>query len=342
MIVSIRAENIAFDVKNTIKICQDILNQKPAHVFLTAFWENWRPNQTLRWADNFLKHNNIPVTWIINHWSKDDPGWKTFKNPVIFFDFVLWRVYNEVLIKQKSKVNLKWNAEASQFLFLTGKPYKEQRIGLLHLLYKQNLLSRCNYSLFMDPGMYEKSRKIIPELTDEEFAEFVIAHIRSPDNAPYVQQVGDMHCGGIPYNEELYSNALFKIVSEATMDSFPPYVTEKVWLTLLNRVPFVIAGDLHICKYLQSRGIKTFDEIFDIPTYDDIVSNKSRLEHIVTHAEQWMNGNFNKAEINDMVEHNYHRFVELAMQEKQRIEDQTNYSIDLIIDTCDFLAGETT
>lgn len=342
MIISVRAENIAFNVKDTIKICQDILNQKPGHVFLTAFWENWRPTQTMQWADNFLKHNNIPVTWIINHWSKDDPGWKTFKNPVIFFDFVLWRVYNEVVIKQKSKVNLQWNSDASQFLFLTGKPYKEQRIGLLHLLYKQNLLSRCNYSLFMDPGMYEKSRTIIPELTDKEFEDFVKAHTRSPDNTPYVQQTGDMHCGGIPYDKELYSSSLFKIVSEATMELSPPYVTEKVWLTLLNRVPFVIAGDLNICEYLRSRGIETFDKIFNIPTYDNIVSKRERLEHIVAHAEQWLHGNFNKTEINDMVEHNYHRFIELAMQEKQHIEDQTNYNIDLVIDTCDFLAGETT
>lgn len=341
MIISRRAENIAFNVGDTLAICQELLEQKPAHVFLTAFWENWRPTSTLKWADKFFKHNNIPVTWIINHWSKDDPEWKTFSNPVIFFDFVLWRMYNEILVKKKNAVNSSWNTDADQYLFLTGKPDKLQRIGLLYKLYKRGLLEKCNYSLFMNDGMYEKSRKHVPDASDAEFREFVQQHIRNPDNISYLEQPDSLHYGGIPYNPELYSTSLFKIISETYMDSIPPCVTEKVWLTLLNHSPFIIAGDLNICKYLQSRGIETFDKIFDIPTYDNITSSADRLEQIIDHTEQWLNGNFDKSEVASMVEHNYNRFIQLALQEKQHLEDTTGYSIDLVIDTCDFLAGET-
>lgn len=341
MIVYRRAENIAFDVKDTLTICQELLEQKPEHVYLTAFWENWNPTKTLKWADKFFKHNNIPVTWIINHWSKDNPEWNTFNNPVVFFDFVLWRIYNEVIVKKKNAVNTSWNPEADQYLFLTGKPDKPQRIGLLHRLYKHGLLEKCNYSLFMNPGMLEKSRKYIPELSEQEFEIFVKQHTRNPDNISYLEQPDSLHYGGIPYDANLYSTSLFKIVSETYMDTSPPCVTEKVWLTLLNRNPFIIAGDLNICKYLQSRGIETFDKIFDIPTYDNIVSGPDRLEHIVAHVKQWLSGNFDKAAVANMVEKNYNRFVELALQEKMHIENSTGHSIDLVVDTCDFLAGET-
>jgi hypothetical protein len=125
------------------------------------------------------------------------------------------------------------------------------------------------------------------------------------------------------------------------MNQNPPCVTEKVWLTLLNRIPFIIAGDLNICKYLQSRGIETFDEMFDISTYDNVPAENDRLEHIITHVEHWLNGNFDKIKVADMVEKNYNRFVELALQQKDHIEKSTGHSIDLVIDTCDFLAGET-
>ena len=152
------------------------------------------------------------------------------------------------------------------------------------------------------------------------------AHTTSPDDIVYFKQTGDMHYGGVPYDHTMYANSLFRVVSETSMDYDPPYITEKTWLTLLNRNPFIIAGDLNSCKYLQSRGIETFDKIFDIPTYDDIVENNSRLEHIIAHVEQWLNGNFNKTEVADMVEHNHIRFLELAVQEQQQLEQRINYS----------------
>jgi hypothetical protein len=341
MIISRNVEYMPFDKNGTIKACQEILNEKPSHVFLTAFWENWHPSETLQWADNFFKHNNIPVTWIINHWSKPDIGWKKFNNPIVFVDFVLWRVYKEVVIKKKNAVNTIWNPDADQYLFLTGKPDKFQRIGLFYKLYKNDLLENCNYSLFMNPGMIAKSKKYVPELSNEEFESFVLQHQRNPDNICYIEQIDSLHYGGIPYDPALYSTSLFRLISETNMHLRTPWPTEKTWLTILNRNPFVIAGDLGTCEYLQSRGIETFDKLFDIPTYDNISSWHGRLDHVVAHVKQWMDRNFDKDRVADMVEKNYNRLVELALQEKAHVENSTGYDIDVLVDTCDFLAGES-
>lgn len=340
MIVFRSAENIAFDRNDTLQICNEILQQNPTQVFLTLVWENWGPmSPTLRYADEFFYKHGIQTTWIVNHWSKDHPRWKTFKNPVVFFDYVLWRMYQLTVVQKKSKINLSWNPNADRYLFLTGKPYKPQRIGLLYKLYKRGLLDRCNYSLFMDPGMKEKSRPLVPDATDTEYDEFVKNYTTSPDDIVYFKQDGDMHYGGVPYDDTLYANSLFRIVSETSMDSSPPYITEKTWLTVLNCSPFIIAGDLNSCKYLQGRGFETFDKVFDIPTYDNIVPHTDRLEHIIAHVEQWLSGNFNKFEVADMVEHNHKRFLELAINEQQTLEEQINHSA-LAIDTRDILTKE--
>lgn len=341
MIISRNVEYMPFDKNGTITACQEILTENPSHVFLTAFWENWHPSETLQWADNFFKHNNIPVTWIINHWSKHDIGWKKFNNPVVFVDFVLWRVYKEIVVKKKNAVNTTWNADADQYLFLTGKPDKFQRIGLFYKLYKNDLLENCNYSLFMNPGMMAKSKKYVPELSNEEFESFVLQHQRNPDNICYIEQIDSLHYGGIPYDPALYSTSLFRLISETHMHLRTPWPTEKTWLTILNRNPFVIAGDLGTCEYLQSRGIETFDKLFDIPTYDNISSEHDRLDHVVAHVKQWMAGNFDKDSVADMVEKNYNRLIELALQEKAHVENSTGHNIDLLVDTCDFLAGES-
>ncbi len=340
MIVFKSAENIAFDRNDTLQICNEILEQKPTKVFLTLVWENWQPTSpTLRFADDFFYKHGIQVTWIVNHWSKNYPQWRMFKNPVVFFDYVLWRMYQLTVVQKKSKINLSWNPNADRYLFLTGKPYKPQRIGLLYKLYKRGLLDRCNYSLFMDPGMKEKSRPLVPDATDTEYDEFVKNYTRSPDDIVYFKQDGDMHYGGVPYDDTLYANSLFRVVSETSVDCNPPYITEKTWLTVLNCSPFIIAGDLNSCKYLQSRGLETFDKIFDIPTYDNIVPHTDRLEHIIAHVEQWLSGNFNKSEVADMVEHNHKRFLELAINEQQTLEEQINHSA-LAIDTRDILTKE--
>lgn len=331
---------MAFHIKDTLEICQEIADQKPEHAFLTLYWENWGPSKTLQWADNFFKQQGITVTWIINYWSKNNPIWKTFNNNVVFFDFTLWRVYNEVIVKKKNKANTSWNPNAEQWLFLTGKPDKAQRIGLLYKLYKQRLLEKCNYSLFINEGMYKKSRKFVIEASDIEFDEFVKKHTRNPDNISYIEQSDSLHYGGIPYDHNMYSASLFRLISETYMNQVPPWATEKVWITILNHNPFIIVGDLNICKYLQSRGINTFDKIFNIPTYDNIISEDNRIEQVIAHVIEWLSGNFDKNKVAEMVDHNYNRFVELALEEKAHLEASTGYGIDLVVNTKDTIAGE--
>jgi hypothetical protein len=322
-------------VKKYESLCKWILSQNPSCVFLTLLWEAYPFPPALLYIDKFMRKHNIQLTWVVNKWAEPDLEWQQLKSPIVFFDFFLWRSFNEVLIKKKSKLNPKWNPQATRYLFLTGKPDKLQRVRLLYMLQARQLLDNCNYSFFMHAGMWDQTKALLPELTDDEFSTFVLAHQRTIDNIEPLMQSQSMHYGGIPYNHDMYTNSLFRVVSETSMMQKRPWITEKTWLTIANNTPFVIAAEQHSCRYLKSLGIETFDELFDIPSYDDQLLPSARLEGIVDHVEQWTLNNFDKNKVRKMVEHNHTRFIDLALAAKQEFEKSVNYSIDQIIHTHD-------
>lgn len=312
-------------------LCKQIIEQRPTSVFLNIAWEAYEFNPSILEVDEFLYQQGIQTTWIIWDIVKSDPGWLQLRCPVVFLNFQVWRCYNEIIVRQTNPVNQHWNSEAEKFLFLTGKPNKPQRIGLLYKLHKNRLMNKCVHSLFISQGMYEDSRRHISELSDSEFAEFVQRYQHTPDNIQPDMQEHSMHYGGIPYDAGLYTNSLFRLVSESNLYKKPAVLSEKTYITILNKNPFVIAGDRHSCKYLRDHGFEPFDQIFDIPTYDNIVPVDVRLNQTVNHVKQWLAGNFDKNAIKDMVEHNYANFIKLGKKIKEDFENATGTDIDLAV-----------
>jgi hypothetical protein len=244
-------------------------------------------------------------------------------------------VYNQIVVRQTNPVNHQWNPDAEKFLFLTGKPHKRQRIGLLYQLHKQGLMDKCVHSLFMSSGMLAQSRSYVPDISDLDFAKFVELYQHNPDNIVPDMQETNMHYGGIPYDSTLYANSLVRLVSETTVYLPAPFLTEKTYLTIVNKNPFIIAGDQYSCKYLKSLGFETFDQIFNISTYDNISHADARLTHVTNHVKQWLAGNFDKTQVADMVEYNYRRFTELGQKIKQDFENTTGIDIDLAVSSLD-------
>lgn len=321
------------------KFCNQMLVQKPTHLFLNIAWEAVEFEHYILSVDEFLYAQGISTTWIITNWSKNNPGWKQLKCPVVFFDYFLWRSYNEIVNKKKSDLNPRWNSDANKYLFLTGKPDRFHRIGLLYLLHSSGLTNCCTNSLFMHEGLYEQCKALLPLLSSEQFNNFVDRYRGTPDNATPVMQPTSMHYGGIPYDCKMYANSLFRLISETSIDLPRPWITEKTWLTIANKSPFVIAAEPYSCRYLQSIGLETFDQMFETESYDNFPAADTRLFYITKHVEHWLGGDFSKTKVNDMVEHNFDQFIKLARQAKQEFEDFANCDIDLAIDTTDDITG---
>ena len=215
------------------------------------------------------QYPDLDIVLIANYWVKDFVGSRFEINPylkdVIYLDVYLLRTWYLLMCKQKSPICRSWNPLSTKILFLTGRPYRIHRIRLLHKLLNTDLEKDLVWS-FDVPARWEKlCRPLLSDLTDDEFSA-LLRKQQFPDGNAVIDSIG------IPYKSELYDQALFQLISETHFDrcyEAVPFVTEKTWLSIFNRRPFIMAGELFTLRYLQQRGFQTFQEFLPIPNYDN-------------------------------------------------------------------------
>lgn len=310
----------------------DILKTKPKKLFLTLIWESYSLTDFVKKIDTLLCRAGIETFWIVN--SATSRQWNTLQSMVIYFDGMAWRSYNEIFIKGNSGLNQVWNSDVDKFLFLIGNPARKNRIRLFYHLYKKDLLGKCNYSLYLTESNLEHIKTFLPLDTDKKFVDNILDFSRELDSINYENDSYGGRYGGIPYDKNLYTNSLFRLISETNFGCLPqPLISEKTWLTIINRIPFVLASGAGYCHYLKQLNFFTFDDIFDIPSYDLIDNDDTRLNCIVEHVEHWLTKKFNQDIILEMINHNYNRFQEYAIEIKDKLESTLDIDIQNIIDT---------
>jgi len=268
---------------------------------------------------------------------------------VLYIDFFLYRVYKEIIIHKKSSIS---HADAppsydkQKFLFLTGKSHKPNRIGLLKKFVDNKLMDRAEWSFFyfVENTKYNlRVRAQLSELTDSEFEEFVKKWSRNPDNINIkaTVTVDGYEYNGIPYDVGLYTKTDFSVISETTFGNTQhPWITEKVWIPILNKHPFIIAGDTNILTKLEKLGFETFKDFLKIPEYDQIVDESERLDAVVSNTEHFLSElNKNANMINHCVDKNLKVLAKLYFHNNEKIlnfmikHQLTEFSIDEIVPT---------
>ena len=247
---------------------------------------------------------------------------------VVFLDYFLYRIYQEIIIKKVNPINLFWNRSAENFLVLTGKSQPLNRAPLLWHLDQKQLLDRAIWSLYVPESDWDCTVESLVSqgATTLEATEFLSFRKRLPDDArPIFWPNGGSHYSGIPYDLSMYSRSRFRIISETSFKKFKKFpiawITEKTWLTIANRCPFIMAGQPGTLDFLESLGFKTFREYLLDPDYDNLKDPKERLLAIVKNAEYWINDKRFDQEIHQDVEHNFHHFVTLGEKIKQEMLD---------------------
>tara|TARA_R110001632_G_scaffold227470_1_gene361988 strand:+ start:700 stop:1797 length:1098 start_codon:yes stop_codon:yes gene_type:complete len=266
---------------------------------------------------------------------------------IYYVNYFLWRTYDKVVRQKKSKVNASWNSTSNKFLILNGKPGRVNRVRLLWKL--KHLLDNAIWSLHVHSGTWQESREHVHEISDEEFADFVKTYNNNPDDANIVFQDNSLHYGGIPYDVSLFDSTLFRIVTETnfnTKGDVIPWLTEKTFITILNRQPFIIAGDKGSLGKLKTMGFRTFENYLPVQDYDQIEDPELKLDAIVTNTKFWINHMDQKEMIKEDVEHNYAVLEKLAMQNKSTLEGVciqygiNPNSVEQICTTFDILGNE--
>lgn len=267
---------------------------------------------------------------------------------ILFFDYNLNIVYNSY----KYEVVAESNINASKFLFLTGIPSRPNRICLTYKLWQVGLLEHANWSFFK-PWTKQDSvvcRNLMSELTDDEYDEFLSNCENKIDNAYYdakhysnatgtqfvANQITETaFCKDPSWIEpSVFEQTGFSVISEGINDPNlnTMFLSEKTWRTILNRHAFVFSGTPDMYKYAKSLGLNMFEDFMLIKDYGSIKDTEQQLNAIVVNTEYFLKHKHEHTEaINQAIENNYIRMLELVNKNEQVVEILKSYGADPII-----------
>jgi hypothetical protein len=278
------------------------------------FWEPYQVTQALQLRLQYviekLNQAGIQVIGLMHH-SYGSLESLPFLD-LVKVDWCLWKTWHKTVANPVCGRNLQWNNRADKFLFLTGKPYRRNRLRLLWKLINAGLEEKMIWSLFCVDNDFRHTLDMLPELSPEQVKEFIDRYKRNPDNIDLVvRNTASMnaHYGGFPYDPELFGNTLFRVISETSFrheNEMPiaQYPTEKFYTTVFNHQPWIMAGDPGLVKYLDAVGFDTFSWAISTP-YDHIANMEHRMNAIVQCAQDWINhGIPDHKRVQKGVEHN--------------------------------------
>ena len=261
-----------------------------------------------------------------------------------FLNFPHWMVAKGYEHRASSNI---WNHSADKFLFLGGVPSRYNRIILLSKLYDAGLLDRAVWSFF--PPWNENDRvwcrNALGHYTDDEYQIFLNFANKKIDDVydrakDYSRLSGkelkekniyqERYLKDVGYiDPAVFSGTLFSIVSEG--NAYPPadnfyFLTEKIWRSVVNRHPFILAGYPEQVKYAKKIGLRTFEDYFLISDYYLIENEHERLDAIVENVRHFLsNYSHYISDIRNDVEYNYNVFWEIYNTSQQHIQ---RYSLD--------------
>lgn len=248
------------------------------------------------------------IIWLLNDSFYSDmqkERMKQIDQNLVFIEFDLLFLHFEIDLYKTSLPNDHWNSSANNFLFLTGKPDRLNRIRLLYKFYKKQLLSNCTWSFFLNAEQNKSCRKFLKELSDQEYIDFITGHQRNPDKISVAFVPGkSCHYDGYPFNTKLFLTSSFRVIAETMM--IHPIISEKTWVTIINRMPFIMAGYPGTLDILKNNGFRTFEKYLPVDGYDSIQDDEYRLDSIVKNTQYWIeNIHAHKDDITEDIEFNF-------------------------------------
>jgi len=293
--------------------------------------------------DEFAKQG-IETTFLVNSFHTKEEHYDIYdvNTKVIPINWHLWYTYSEVFLNDTAIPNDKWNRDADKYLFLTGKPNRTNRIRLLWKMYAKGLLDKCVWSFFMAERhhlfnnrnkQYRETRRLLPELTDTQFNDFIFDMVRYPDAAAEMVRgctAGDwLSLMGNKFSTELYSNTKFRVISEGSdIEDTNVFITEKTYQAILNRVPFMITGQTNYEKKLQEMGFKTYEQYMRNPNYNSIYGDE-QYDMVCDNIVGWMD--YMRVGIETDVEHNFKHYVKLALEAENilsKLNDEFEFKLE--------------
>lgn len=317
--------------------CKEIgLDQHVRNLVLTMCMEEYNDEQrnVIDKIIEFIKRKfkNLTVILIIGNQYKryhhHENRYLTinFKNPdaIYYVNAILYRLYRQLIQLKVCKISENYvKTDENKFLLLIGKP-TYHRVNILYKLYKKGLLSNSYWKFYLhNDYVKNKCRSLLPEMTDVEFNNFVRDTEHFLDDVDkFTHYFPDSsHFAGIPFDYKIFYKSAFQLILETDFED--GMITEKTYISIANKRPFIIATSLKNNQVLRKKGFKTFEDYLPIKDYNDVYKPREvRYDEIVQNVEYWCKNIHNYYDqINQDVEHNYNNFVRLGELEEQKIID---------------------
>lgn len=228
----------------------------------SGYWQNLLEFQ------NYVHSKNLKFCLFLNlgsaYWNDPTPGVVTK-----YIDFMLLKTWKYHLDNDQDFPPV-WN-NAGKILFLTGKPDRRHRAPVIWELYKQQQLENFEWSLFVPPELENRVKKVMPNMTEAEWQEFLTLQ-RSPDNIIPLINGDSIHYYGFPIGKNVYADTSVSLVSESLFDQpeAHPRATEKLWKAITYQHPFVVLTCPNLLPVLKKLGYHTFDNYLPYPRYNEV------------------------------------------------------------------------
>jgi len=240
--------------------------------------------------------------------------------------------YYNCIIRRNIKIE-DWNSNSGKGLYTPGKLLRYNRSYLMYRLYKERITDNLDWSFQTSQKSKEKIKKLFfKDISDSEYEDFINYCTKKLDNIGYIWgETGDFQIPRcIIYDPNIFSNTSFSIISETWFQYGRVYsLTEKIFKSLLHYHPFVMMGAKGTLKALEDLGYRTFTEYMLIKDYDDIESEKERLEAVVQNVKFFQNNYQNFIEkIKEDVIHNHNNFLRISKEELVKLENILPKDVD--------------
>jgi hypothetical protein len=317
-------------VDRTIRACR---GHNAKLMIAMLFWEPHQVTPEIEYKMHYLvtqlKSAGIDTIGLMHH-SYGDFLTVPFLE-LVKVDWCLWKTWNLIKVQKNSGQNPHWNNQADKFLFLTGKPYRRNRARLLWELIQAGLKDRMIWSLFCHDTDFDHTQTLFPELSKEQLRDWIDQHLQNPDNIELaIRNTPTMsaHYQGFPYNPDLFSNTLFRLISETSFrtetelpDCFRHYPTEKFYITAFNNQPWILAADPGLLTFLEDEGYDGFRWALS-EQYDHLLPQTPRMRAIVRCTKSWIESGIpDHDRIRKSVEHNTRHAESLALKQRDKLQD---------------------
>lgn len=253
---------------------------------------------------------------------KNNNNAKVKNNYVYYVNPFIYCFYYLIIQQKLNKTSSFYKANNTKdFLFLIGKPDRPHRLKLLYKLYQENLLTNSNWRFILHSSLVKKQCiELLSEFDKSEVLEFIKKTTRKLDNIKVDYYEDGSHYPGFPFDYKIFDEVKFQIIAETDYKS--SIISEKTYISILNKRPFLMMSQLGHNYQLRQYGFKTFEKYCLHKNYQENNGTlDERIDQFVENVKYWID-NIDRYydKIKKDVDHNYNLFVRMGIQEEETIK----------------------